>query len=251
MVVRIGSYEFRPGLWSSLIVLALLVLLLTLGFWQLDRAAQKRALLTAYGDRPADAPIQLTADFKADSRLGPEWRYRRAQVLGAYDAEHQFLLDNRVYQGRVGYQVLTPLRLAHTNVAVLVNRGWVPQGATRADLPPLPAPSDAALTVAGLIDFPPQKVFVLGEGEDRDPGWPKVLQQVRLDLHAQQLGVRLLPLVLLLAPEQPGGFVRDWTPVVIGPERHVGYAVQWFALAAALAILYTLANLKRVETAGQ
>ena len=156
-----------------------------------------------------------------------------------------------MYQGRVGYHVLTPLRLAQGNAVVLVNRGWVPQGATRADLPALPAPKDLELRIEGLIDFPPEKVFSLGEGEDRDPGWPKVLQRVRLELQAEQLDARLLPMVLLLAPEQPGGFVREWIPVVIGPERHVGYAVQWFALAAALVILYVLANLKRVETAEQ
>lgn len=247
MAVRIGRFEFRPGLWPSIVVLLLLVLLMSLGFWQLDRAEQKRVLLDAYGDRPNDTPIQLAPDFVP----GPEWRYRRVQAAGAYVADRQFLLDNRVYQGRAGYHVLTPLRLAHSDVLVLVNRGWVPQGSTRADLPPLPAPTGGDLRIEGLIDFPPEKVFSLGEGEDRDPGWPKVLQRVRLELQAQQVNAQLLPLVLLLAPDQPGGFVREWTPVVIGPERHVGYAVQWFALAAALMILYMLANLKRVETAGQ
>lgn len=247
VAVRIGRFEFRPGLWPSLVVAALLVLLLSLGFWQLDRAGQKRVLLEAYGNRPNDAPIQLAPDFVP----GPDWRYRRVQAVGAYDSGHQFLLDNRVYRGRAGYHVLTPLRLAHSDVVVLVNRGWVPQGATRADLPALPVPAEAGVLIEGLIDFPPEKVFALGEGEDRDPGWPKVLQRVRLDLQAQQLNTRLLPLVMLLAPDQRGGFVREWKPVVIGPERHVGYAVQWFALAAALVILYILANLKRVETAAK
>lgn len=247
MALRIGRFEFSPGVVASIVTVLLLALLLSLGFWQLDRAEQKRALLAAYAERPNDAPIQLSSGFVP----GPEWRYRHVQVTGSYDAAHQFLLDNRVHQGRAGYQVLTPLRIAGADVAVLVNRGWVPQGATRADLPPLPVPTDAQVRIEGMIDFPPEKVFALGEGEDRDPGWPKVLQRVRLDLQAQQLNARLLPLVVLLAPEQPGGFVREWTPVVIGPERHVGYAVQWFALAATLVILYILANLKRVETSGQ
>jgi surfeit locus 1 family protein len=240
--VRIGGYEFQPAMWPSAAGALILALLLSLGFWQLDRAEQKRELLRAYGDRPTDAAIRIGNDFT----LGPVWRYRRAQLVGRYDAEHQFLLDNRVQQGRVGYHVLTPLRLAQSDAVVLVNRGWIAQGATRADLPPLPVPGGAELSIEGLIDFPSDKVFVLGEGEDRDPGWPKVLQQVRLDLHAQQLGVRLLPMVLLLDKDQPGGFVRDWNPVVVGPERHVGYAVQWFALAAALVILYVWVNLNRI-----
>lgn len=241
--MRIGGYEFRPGVWPSVVGLLLLVLLMSLGFWQLDRAEQKRVLLQAYGDRPTDAAIRIDDGFA----FGPDWRYRRAQAIGKYDSHHQFLLDNRVRQGRVGYHVLTPLRLAQGDAVVLVNRGWVPQGATRADLPELPAPDAPELSIEGLIDFPPQKVFVLGEGEDRDPGWPKVLQQVRLDLQARQLNVRLLPMVLLLDKDQPGGFVREWNPVVVGPERHVGYAVQWFALAAALVILYVWVNLKRAD----
>lgn len=245
MAVRIGGYEFRPSLWPSLTTLLLFILLLGLGFWQLDRAAQKRALLAAYGDRPNDAPIQLADDFRAD----PAWRYRRASVRGEYRADRQFLLDNRVYQERVGYYVLTPMRLAHSDYAVLVNRGWVPQGATRADLPALPTLAGPQ-TIEGLIDFPPSKVFVLGEGEDRDPGWPKVLQRVRLELQSQQLGIKLLPMVLLLADDQPGGFVREWKPVVIGPERHIGYAVQWFSLAAALLILYVRASVRRPQVAG-
>lgn len=241
-MVRVGRYEFRPGLWPSLATCCLLILLVSLGFWQLDRAAQKRALLEAYGDRPADAPLLISPGFAPDA----DWRYRRAEVEGRYLAERQFLLDNRVYRGRVGYHVLTPVRIAQTEYAVLVNRGWVPQGATRSDLPAIPAPADERLRIEGLIDIPSEKVFVLGEGEDREPGWPKVLQQIRFDLHAEQLGVRLLPMVLLLAEDQPGGFVRDWNPIVIGPERHVGYAVQWFALAVVLSILYLWVNVRRV-----
>lgn len=242
-----ASYEFRAGLWPSLATLCLLILLLSLGFWQLDRAAQKRALLEAYGDRPADAPLLISPGFVPDA----DWRYRRAEVVGRYVAERQFLLDNRVYHGRVGYQVLTPVRLAQSDYAVLVNRGWVPQGATRADLPPLPVPPGERLRIEGLIDIPHDDVFVLGEGEDRDPGWPKLLQRIRLELHAEQLGIRLLPMVLLLDEDQPGGFVRDWNPIVIGPERHVGYAVQWFALAAVLSILYVWVNVRRVADDGQ
>lgn len=239
--MRIGNLEFRPGLWPSLTTIVVMILLLSLGFWQLDRAAQKRALLDAYGARPDDEPVLLNADFVPN----PDWRYRRALVEGQYLADKQFLLDNRVYQGRVGYQVLTPVRLRDGQHAVLVNRGWVPQGATRADLPALPVDQHGAVRVKGLIDLPAADVFVLGEGEDRDPGWPKVLQRVRTELHAQQLGLQLLPLVLLLEADEPDGFVRDWKPVVVGPERHVGYAVQWFSLGAALFIIYIGVNLKR------
>ena len=240
--MRLGRIEFKPGLWPSAVTALLLVLLVSLGFWQLDRAAQKRSLLDAYGARPGDATVLLQAGFVPNA----DWRYRRAEAAGRYDTAHQFLLDNRVYQGRAGYHVLTPLRLPDGEHAVLVNRGWVPQGATRADLPMLPVAQTGSVRIAGLIDLPGD-VFVLGEGEDRDPGWPKVLQRIRLDVQSQQLGMKLLPLVLLLDEDAPDGFVRDWRPVVFGPERHVGYAVQWFALGAALLIIYIWVNLRRAR----
>lgn len=227
---------FHPGLWPSLIVAALLILLVGLGFWQLDRAEQKRVLLEEYEQRPQQAALRLDAA----ATLEPALRYRQAWARGRYDPAHQFLLDNRVHQGRAGYQVLTPLRLAHSDAAVLVNRGWVPQGRTRADLPPLPVQSEGVITVEGMIDYPPEDPFSLGEGEARAPGWPKVLQQIDFELQSRQLDARLLPVILLLDPAQPDGFVRQWAPIPerFGPARHVGYAVQWFALALALVILF-------------
>ena len=245
--MRLGGSEFRPGLWPGLLVAAVLVLLIGLGLWQLDRAEQKRALLEDYENRPQQAAVRLDAATPAD----PEWRYRQAWARGRYDPGRQYLLDNRVHQGRVGYQVLTPLRLAHSDAVVLVNRGWVPQGRTREDLPPLPVASQGVVTVAGMIDYPPADPFTLGEGEARDPGWPKVLQQIDFELLSQQLDARLLPLVLLLGPDQPDGFVRNWAPIPeeFGPARHVGYAVQWFALALALVILFYWAVRRPVDDA--
>ena len=215
-------------------------LLAGLGLWQLDRAEQKRQLLDRYEASAGTERIRLGELMEADSAL----RYQPAEVQGVMDTTHQFLLDNKVHEGRVGYHVLTPLGIAHSGSAVLVNRGWVPLGATRQELPKLPAPA-GSVALTGILDIPPEKVFVLGEGEDRDPGWPKVLQRIRLDLQQTQLGYPLLPVVLLLDPEQPYGFVRDWRPVVFGPERHVGYAFQWFSLATALVIIYLILNVRR------
>jgi surfeit locus 1 family protein len=239
--VRLGGFEFRPpGLPVSLLTLLLLVLLLGLGCWQLDRAAQKRQLLAQYQGQHRETALQVPADLTASAAL----EYRAAQVQGRYDTAHQFLLDNRTRQGMAGYEVLTPLRMPGGTAAILVNRGWVPLGSSRTQLPELDLP-DAAVRIEGLLKRP-ARPFTLGEGEDREPGWPKVLQQVRLDLQAEQLGYPLLPMLLLLGPEQAHGYVREWRPLPgFGPERNVGYAVQWFALAAALVLIYFFVNSRR------
>lgn len=212
----------------------------SLGMWQLDRAEQKRQLLQSWSGKAGEETIRLNALVKPDR----EFRYQPAEVTGVLDGAHQYLLDNKVYRGRVGYQVLTPLRIAGSEFAVLVNRGWVPASLDRRELPEIPVPR-GELRMTGILDFPPEKVFVLGEGEDRAPGWPKVLQRIRFDLQAQQLGYSLLPVLLLLDPDQAAGFVRDWRPVVFGPEKHRGYAFQWFSLMAALLIIYLVVNTRR------
>ena len=113
------------------IVLVVLGILIALGFWQLDRATQKRILLAGYSVDPNATVVQLEPDLQSATDL----RYQFASATGYYDARHQFLLDNRTSHGRAGYHVLTPFKLRESQVAVLVNRGWIPKTFGAGDLP--------------------------------------------------------------------------------------------------------------------
>ncbi len=238
--MRFGKLEFRPGLWASLVTLLLLGLLMSLGFWQLDRAAQKRALLADYNTDRDSTVIQLEPGLQSYR----DFNYQSASAAGHYDAVRQFLLDNRTHNGRVGYHVLTPFMLRDSGAAVLVNRGWIDLGGSRDRLPD-PAVDSGARTVLGRIKLPPSDSFTLGQEEPRT-GWPYRIQRVDTQKLAQELGYPLLPVVLLLAPDQEAGFVRDWEPLRFGPERNVGYAVQWFGLAAALLVIYLVVNTRKL-----
>jgi surfeit locus 1 family protein len=237
--MRMGSLEFRPGRWPSLITLILFGILMSLGFWQLDRAAQKRTLLAAYDGGGDDTVVQIDAHSGALAGM----QYRFASANGRYDPAHQFLLDNRTHQGVAGYQVLSVLRLADGEKGLLVNRGWIPLGASREHLPELPL-NDDWRQVVGRIKHPSSAGFRLGEEQPRNR-WPYRIQFLDLERLAGELGYPLLPLVLLLNPDQTDGFVREWNPLTFGPERNVGYAVQWFGLAAALLVIYIFVNLKQ------
>lgn len=239
--MRLGVVEFRaPALFISLLTLVLLVLLTGLGFWQLDRAEQKRALMAQYQGGEGEAPLRIVPDLVSTEDL----EYRPATVAGVFDGARQFLLDNRTHQGVAGYEVLTPLRIEESGHGILVNRGWVPRGMTRTELPPLPVPAER-VRLEGMLKHP-ARTITLGEGEDREAGWPKVLQRVRIELQSEQLGYSLLPVVLLLGPDQDHGFIRDWEPLQgFGPEQNLGYAVQWFGLAAALLVIYFVVNCRR------
>jgi len=239
--MRIGGLEFRPGRWPSLVTLLLLGLLLSLGFWQLDRASEKRALLAEFAQGRDGTIIQIEADLHTFDNL----QYQRAGVTGHYDTAHQFLRDNRTYNGKAGYHVLTPFMLRDSGTAILVNRGWIPIRRGREYLPDTPVGSESR-NLTGLIKQPPGNAFMLGEEKVRQ-GWPYRIQQIQTEQLAQELGYPLLPVVLLLDKNQQDGFVRDWHPLVFGPERNVGYAVQWFGLALALLVIYIVVNTRKAD----
>lgn len=239
--MRIGPFDFSPAPWPSLVMLLVFPLLVWLGFWQLERAEWKQALVDTHAERiqqPAQSLAQLL-------ELGDAVEYRNTRVQGNYDLEHQLLLDNRTYAGKAGYHVLTPLQLSSQDAVVLVNRGWVPTGYDRSILPDLPGP-DHEVSLVATIKLPPKKLFRLGEIEEATTGWPKVVQQLRIKQFEKRLGYVLLPVTLLLDKQDEHGFVRDWKPVYGMPaDKHRAYALQWFTLAVVLMMIYVGVNTKR------
>jgi len=230
---------FAPRLAASIAVVLLLPLLLGLGFWQLDRAAQKRAILDDLASRGEDLPLN-----SLPHELDPSvWRFRRVALGGHFDNAHTLYLDNRIYQGAAGYHLLTPLRLDDGR-GVLVNRGWVRLGPTRDILPPVPR-RDGRLTVSGQLDTAPGTGLRLGSDGPESWSWPRVVQRVDMAVLERDLGYPLLPLLLLEDDNGDAELVREWRPVVFGPERHTGYAVQWFGLALTLLVLYIAAHTRR------
>ena len=219
-----------------------------LGRWQWHRAAEKRAYAAAFA---AGSLHSAPLGTQSTSALP---RYARVSVSGAYEAEHQFLLDNIIHHGQAGYEVLTPFRLLDGRV-LLVNRGWVPLPHGRRDQLP-----DLALRVREADESPPPHalsgrldalpVAALASGRvapGSDDTWPKrtsfpTMAQLSASLHCavevQQL---------LLAADQPQGYARDWQPASagFGPERHLSYAIQWWGLGALSLFLFFFLNIKR------
>jgi len=245
--MRIGPVDFRPTLWPSLATLVLLPVLIGLGHWQLERAAWKQGLVDAHAARLRE-PAQPLRSVLASSAAGDDLEYRQVTAQGVYDLEHQLLLDNRIYQGQAGYHVLTPLHLEAVESGsewVLVNRGWVPLGERRSQLPSVPGPA-GRITLRAMIKLPPGKAFGPKAVEDSGASWPQVIQQLEIEPIGKRLAHPLLPLVLQLDKADTGGFVRDWKPVYgITPDKHRAYAAQWFTLALVLLLIYIGVNTHR------
>ena len=244
--MRIASFDFRPGLWPTLATLILLPFLTALGVWQLERAGWKQDIVDRYAARIRQPAVELQSLLPVTT----ESQYRQVMASGRYDIDRQLLLDNRLHQGRAGYHVLTPLHLANRDATVLVNRGWVPLGTSRAVLPELPGPADE-IRLSALVTQPPEEVFLLDTVEEPASGWPQVVQSIDIVALEDRLGYPLLPLVLQLDADDAHGFVRDWKPVYgIPPAKHRAYAMQWFTLALVLAMIYVGVNTRRISKPG-
>ncbi len=238
-----ARWQFSPGLWPTVATLVLALVMSWLGLWQLDRAAQKEALFDRFA-RAVESPsatIATRGDLATIAATdGP--LYEPVAVSGRYEPQRQFLLDNQVRNGEPGHEVLTPLRMTDGTV-LMVNRGWRAQGRTRQDLPDVSVTGER-LQVRGLLRRFPQPGLRLGQAS-MEPGWPRLVHYPEPEDIAAALDEPVAPLMLLLDAEDPHGYRRDWRPAVPGPARHYGYALQWFALTAALLAIYVIVNSRR------
>ncbi len=227
--LRAGARRrFQPGWLPSLVVLALLPVLLGLGCWQLSRAEQKRELLASYEARRSAAPLDLA---RLDAL--PDRAFRRVRLHGQFDARHSLLLDSRIRAGQAGVELLQPFRDSASGRWVLLNRGWL-AWPDRRETVHFSTPDGAQTLVAWLYQ-PPGASFELKDIQGHD--WPRLVNHVDAAGLWRELGIDGLADELRLEPG-PASYTVDWPIVAMGPERHQGYAVQWFALAAALLALF-------------
>ncbi len=239
MPVRIGSRLFAPSGWATLLTAALLVMLLSLGRWQLHRADEKRALYEAFAAGAGSTQ-------RIDEASTPIDRYRHVEADGHYDPGAQFLIDNMIAaDGRAGYFVITPF-LTHAGQWLLVNRGWIALGANRAELPAVGV-SAGARSIRGRVNSLPRPGIRMGQTPALAPPFPiRAAFPSIVEIRAV-LGDRLwsgAAETVLLDANEPDGYLRQWAAPGFAPMRHVAYAVQWFALALTLCIIYVVSNLK-------
>jgi cytochrome oxidase assembly protein ShyY1 len=242
------AWTFRPAAWSVLGTIAGCALTVHLGLWQLHRGQEKEALDRQYAAAAQQAPLDLGSGKVPAAGIAAVG----ASAQGEYLADRQLLLDDQVDHGIAGYQVWTPLRLGDGRL-LIVNRGWIPPGPDRRQLPPLPAPAGPQ-SLRGLWRALPEPGIRLA-GAACDPAhppaqWPRsVLYPTAAELDCWY-GGPVLPGELLLAPEAAGGFVREWKVSDSGfpPARHYAYAAQWFAFALTLLVLFIRLNLKRTPS---
>jgi surfeit locus 1 family protein len=214
----------------------LVALFVFLAFWQMDRAAEKKALLTLFD---TDAPYAEIVNFESLTE------FDRVQVYGQFHGDRQILIDNIVFNSRLGYYVITPFTTGADSDFLLVNRGWIAKDPTTSGAPDIGI-DQRRRTIRGLAGGLPGVGIRAGEAFEGSSDWPRIAVYPSLDDVARELDAAVLPTVLLMSPDEDGGFARQWQPSVRGPMMHYGYAFQWFAMAAAvLAIMFWHLRTKR------
>jgi surfeit locus 1 family protein len=225
----------------TLLTLIVCAVCVRLGLWQWHRWVESDAAWTRFA-RGTDALEPLGARALADVAL-----FQRVTVSGRLDGQHQFLLDNRSYRGRPGYEVLTPLTRTAGGV-LLIDRGWVPFSGSRARLPDVALAEEATVIVSGRVAELPSAGLASGRAAPQaaDP-WPKVTSFPDAGELAAALGVPLASRILLLGPDAPFGFVRDWQPPGMAPLRHLSYAIQWWCFAALALVIFGVMSARRAR----
>lgn len=233
--------RFRPGMASTVVVILLFPALLSLGFWQLDRAAQKRALHLEMELR-RDAP---TLELERLGAVNLEDNIGRATALQGRYLSPQFLLDNRVRNRAPGYEVLTPFELTGGGV-LLVARGWVPAGNDRSRVPGVEVDDDPRRVPGRLGRAPSTGIRLAGQPMIEQTGTSLYrIQHVDTAALGDRLQVKLPPVLLFLGAEAENGYDRAWPVVSADTSKHEAYATQWFAMAGVLLLLYFRINFRR------
>ncbi|WP_170287209.1 SURF1 family protein [Halioglobus maricola] len=223
------DFEWR----ITLFTLLLLPLLISLGFWQLQRAEEKAALALSFAQKQARPPAPLASLV---DRSPESLAYLPVSLEGEYRGEY-FLLDNRMQGGKYGNEVLAVFELDSGELA-LVNRGWVRADSSRMVLPEVPV-APGRVRIKGHVYVSPGSPYLLAD-EPLASGWPKRIQAVEMDKIRSALDGTVFPYPVRIDALQPGALSTDWQVINVSPEKHTGYAVQWFSMAAVLALIYLL-----------
>ncbi len=220
---------------TTLFVVILVPIMVSLGFWQLARSEEKAALAVEFSRKQAQAPVELNELWQDSPNA---LAYLPVTLNGKFVNGENFLLDNRILAGKYGNEAVGVFQL-NSGELVLVNRGWLPADSARRSFPDIP-PVSGPITLTGHIYVPPGEPYLLGE-QQLPEGWPKLVQAVDANLFRQSLeGESLFPYSVRIDAGQPGALAVNWQVINISPEKHIGYALQWFTMAAVLAIFYLL-----------
>lgn len=232
--------RFRPALWPTLFTVPVLAVSLALGWWQLERREWKHDLLSKLEARLSAEPVTVEPAVALPAHA----EFRRITLTGRFLHDAELHYPGRTLDGRVGFEIMTPLVLEDGGHVALVDRGWVPQEGGKPAMASSGRP-EGTVAVEGAVRLPPEPGWFTPENAVDRNQW----YSVDLAAAARAAGVepeRMLPFYVVAAPTEAEGRL----PVARGtridlPDNHLGYAITWFSLAAVLLAIYVLYHVRR------
>ena len=237
--LNIGPFVFSPGIVPTVVTVVTMYVMAALGQWQYEKGEYISNLQHTINERKHLPPVGMDElPYDREDRV-----FLPVIVSGTFDTVHHFYFDNRIVNGVAGYDIFTPFRTddGHT---ILVNRGWLKQGRTRQDLPEFDTVS-SPVSFKALLDRPPSRDFLLAENVHGNVSWPMVLQYVDTQEISGMLGYEVMPMVLRLDKDADHGFYREIPALKLDSAKNTGYAFQWYAMMAALLVIYIAVNTKK------
>ncbi|ODT73082.1 MAG: cytochrome oxidase biogenesis protein Surf1,facilitates heme A insertion [Nitrosomonadales bacterium SCN 54-20] len=234
--MTISGWRFTPRLWSTVAAIAVITIMVQLGNWQLSRAQEKESRQERL-DRLSQEPAITLPDHPVKLE---DFQYHQVEARGEYVPGHTIYLDNKIYKGIAGYQIVTPLRIGNSEMHVLVNRGWIAATRDRSKLPEVATP-DGKILVSGIATTAMQKTLELSPDQVSGQVW----ENLDLERYRSSTGLKLQPVMILQKDQANDGLVREWPRPDSGSGKNIGYAFQWFAMAFAVLIIYLVLSVKR------
>ena len=231
------SFRFRPIPFVATVLLVALGI--SLGNWQERRAAEKIALQHKLAERGAEEALVIGPAPVAAAPL----EYRHVKVTGQFVPSFPVYLNNRPQDGRAGFYLLMPLRIAGSDTHVLVARGWLPRNAADAAKPPPYATPAGTVTIDGIVKASVGHIMQLGTPEPVKAG--AIVQNIDPAQFAQASGMKLQPFFIEQSGPGADGLVRNWPAPSLGVETHKGYAFQWYALAGMALLFFVITGFRR------
>ncbi len=238
------SLKTHSRLWRwlpTLAAMAVIALTVSLGNWQMRRAAEKAELQARIDAALAAAPVRIGHNHLLDvTSIG-----HRVTLSGQWLNQHTVFVDNRTWRGRAGFHVLTPIKIQGDRQIALVLRGWVASDpAERTRLPVLPT-TDDPVSLMAWVEADLAQSLELSRSNTPGPA-DRIWQNASLEGFGRWSGLELAPVLLRQTDAATGdGLVRDWPVPGAGVDRHHGYAAQWYALAALTAGLWLALTIRQ------
>ena len=221
----------------SVLIIATIAFLISLGFWQLDRADQKRTIEASI-QKANTGVVELI--INQNELLNKE--YYEVRLQGSYIGDKQFIYDNQIVDQASGYYVLTPFVLTGQSNAIMINRGFIPWNGRRDQLDDI-AVDSAFREVKIQVSRPIKRIEL--KTSDISNQFPVLIQAIDFDVIEEISSTSFVDVIGLLDPSSDDGFVRKWEPYTGSIEKHIGYAIQWFLMALVLGIIGIRIGLKQ------